>query len=816
MTGFWTDFKQDVVYALRGLRRAPGFTAVAVLTLALGIGANTAIFSVINTALLRPLPYAEGERLVFVWNLREGKPEPLGPGRMRDFKTQSSSFSGFAGISHISYTLTGSGDAERVFGTSVSSAFFDVLGARPLLGEPFHTNAADPSAVVLSHAFWTRRFGADPAIVGRTITLNGRPRLVMAVMRPDFFWPIITARPGALPGPEVWVPGGPGDIPRPATNEDLDMTANRNSGYLRAIARLKPGVTVEQARAEMASIGDRLSQEHVDDGGRSATVTTIRDQFYGPVERPLFVLAGVVTLVLAIACANVAGLLLGRGAARRRDLALRRAIGATRARIIRQLLTEATVLSFAGAVAGLALAWAAAGALASAAPADFIGEQAVRVDVRVLLFALAVSIVSGLAFGAAPALQLSRNGLSGALSEGSTRASGTRRAGRTRDILVATEIAVAVVLVVGSVLFVRSFLELTRVDVGLDTRNLLTFNVFLTGERAGFQSRQVQFYETLQQRLLQVPGVRAAGAAVTLPIGGDDFASGYVAEGHPPADPRSLPRAGFQVVTPGYFAAMAIPLKAGRDVRRSDTRESEAVVVINETLAREAFPGEDALGRRMQFGGAATWMRVVGIVGDIRHLGPSTPPRPEYYQPDSQRSFPFMAFVVRTEGDPYAFVPAIRRAVAELDPALPLAGLRTMDEHLARALAKPRFFSTLIGAFGALAVSLALIGIYAMMAWSVSERRQEFAIRIALGADARVLLAMVLQKAALLAGAGVLGGLVLARLATGVLTGLLYGVRPTDPSAFAVTAIGVAVVALAACYIPARRAMRVDPVSALR
>jgi putative ABC transport system permease protein len=816
MTGFWTDFSQDVSYALRGLRRAPGFTAVAVLTLALGIGANTAIFSVINTALLRPLPYPDGDRLVFVWNVREGKPEPLGPGRMLDFKAHSTSFSGFAGISHISYTLTGSGDAERISGSSVSSAFFDVLGARPLLGEPFHTSAADPSAVVLSYPLWKRRFGADPAIVGRTITLNGRPRIVMAVMRPDFFWPIITARPGAIPGPELWVPGGPGDVPRPATNEDLDMTANRNAGYLRAIARLKPGVTVAQARSEMASIGDRLSREHPDDGGRTGTATTIREQFFGPVERPLFVLAGVVTLVLAIACANVAGLLLGRGAARRRDLALRRALGATRARIIRQLLTEATVLSFAGAVAGLALAGWAAAALGSAAPADFIGEQAVRIDGRVLAFALAVSIASGLAFGAAPALQLSRDGLSDALSEGSTRASGTRRAGRTRDVLVAIEIAVAVVLVVGSVLFVRSFLHLTRVDVGLDTRNLLTFDVFLTGERAEYQSRQVQFYRALQQRLLQVPGVRAAGAAVTLPIGGDDFATSYVAEGHPPADPRSLPRAGFQVVTPGYFAAMGMRLNAGRDVRPSDTRESEAVVVINETLAREAFPGEDALGRRMQFGGGNDWLRVVGIVSDIRHLGPSTPPRPEFYQPGSQRSFPFMAFVVRTEGNPYGVVPTIRRAVAELDPAMPLAGLRTMDEHVARALARPRFFSTLIGAFGALAVTLALIGIYAMMAWSVSERRQEFAIRTALGADGRALVAMVLRKAMVLAGGGILAGLLLARIATGVLTGLLYGVRPTDPLAFASTAIAVAAVALAACYIPARRAMRVDPVSALR
>ena len=815
-TGMWTDFTQDVTYALRGLRRAPGFTAVAVLTLALGIGANTAIFSVINTALLRPLPYADGDRLVFIWNMREGKPEPLGPGRLLDMQRGATSFSGFAGISHISYTLTGGGDSERIPGSSVSSGFFDLLGARPFLGEPFHAHAADPSAVVLSHALWTRRFGSDPSIVGRTITLNGRPRLVLAVMRPDFFWPSITARPGAVPGPELWVPGGPGDIPRSATNEDADMTGNRNAGYLRMVARLKPGVTVGQARAEMAAIGDRLSREFPGDGGRSGTVTAIRDQFFGPVERPLFVLAGVVVLVLGIACANVAGLLLGRGAGRRRDLALRRALGATRTRIIGQLLTEATVLSFVGSLGGVMMAWWAAAVLAGAAPADFIGGQSVRLDARVLLFALAVSIVSGLAFGAAPAFQLSRDALSGALGEGNARGSGTRRAGRTRDVLVAVEIAVAVVLLVGSILFVRSFLELTRVDVGLDTRNLLAFDISLTGDRAEYQSKQVQFYEALQQRLSQVPGVRAVGAAVTLPIGGDDFASAYIAEGHPPADPRSLPRAGFQVVTPGYFTAMGIPLKAGRDVRASDTRQGEQVIVVNETLAREAWPGQDPLGRRLQAGLGEPWMRVVGVVGDIRHLGPSTPPRPEFYQPDSQRSFPFMAFVVRTEADPHAIVPALRRAAAELDPSMPLSGVRTMDEHVASALSKPRFFSSLITSFGALAVTLALIGIYAMMAWSVSERRREFAIRLALGARAPALVGMVVRQALVLAAIGIIVGLASARAATGVLTGLLFGVRPTDPSAFALTAVIVGLVALGACYVPVRRAIRVDPVSLLR
>jgi predicted permease len=815
-TGMWTDFRQDVTYALRGLRRAPGFTAVAVLTLALGIGANTAIFSVLNMALLRPLPYGDGDRLVFVWNQHEGSAENLGPGRMLDLRRRATSFSGFAGISHISYTLTGSGDAERILASSVSASFFDVIGARPLLGEPFHTDAADPSAVVLSHALWKRRFGADPSIIGRTIVLNGRPRIVVAVMRPDFFWPLITARAGASTGPELWVPPAAGDIPRNAVDEDRDMTATRNTGYLRAVARLKPGVTPGQASAELEAVGRQISNEHPEDGGRTATLRAIREQFFGPVERPLFVLAGVVTLVLAIACANVAGLLLGRGAARRRDLALRRALGATRARLVRQLLTEATVLSLAGAIAGLVLAWWASAALAAAAPADFIGDRPLLIDVRVLLYALGVSVLCGLAFGAVPALQLSRETLAGALSEGSARSSGGRRATRTRDVLVALEIAVAVVLLVGSVLFVRSFLHLTRVDVGLDTRNLLTFEISLTGERAEYQMRQVQFYAALRERLARVPGVRAVGAAATLPIGGDDFGTTYLPEGMPVPPRGSEPRAGYQVVTPGYFSAMGIPLESGRDVRAADTRQSEPVVLINEQLAREAWPGQDPIGKRLRFSSDAEWSRVVGVVGDIRHLGPSTEPRPEVYQPDSQRSFPFMAFVVRTDADPMAIVPSIRRAVAELDPALPLGGLRTMEQHLQRSLAKPRFFSTLVTAFGALAVTLALIGIYAMMAWSVSERRQEFAIRLALGARGSSVVEMVLRRALILSAVGIAAGLSAAWAASGVVAGMLHGIQPTDLSAYTLTASGIVAVALLASYVPARRALRADPVSLLR
>ncbi len=811
----WTDFGQDVLYACRGLRRTPGFTAIAVLTLALGIGANTAIFSVINTALLRPWPFPDADRLVFIWNSRDGKPEPLGPGRLRDLQTQSTSFASYAGISHISFNLTGRGDPERIGGSSVSSGFFDTLGARPLLGEPFHQGAADPSAVVLSERLWVRRFGSDPSIVGRTITLNGRPRQVIAVMPRTFVWPVITSQPSATDtGPELWVPGGPGDVPRPAVSEDVDMTGYRNTGYLRSVARLKPGVTFEQARAEMASLGSRLSQMYPEDDGRSATLVGIRDQFAGAVERPLLVLAGAVAFVLAIACANVASLLLGRGAARRRDLALRRALGATRARIVRQLVTESVVLAVAGAAAGLLLAWWGSASLLSLTPPDIASLANSGMDTRVLLFTLGIAVAVGVAFGLVPAIELSRDQLTDALGEGGTRSSGSRRTSRTRDALVALEIAVAVVLLVGSTLLVRSFAALTRVDTGIDTKNLLTFDISVSGERAEYQSRQVQFYDALIQRLETVPGVRAAGAAVTLPIGGDDFGTGYIIEGRPV--PKTKLRAGYQIVMPGYFRAMGIPIRSGRDFRSSDDRKAPPVALVNETLAREQWPGQDPIGRRVRFDDDGEWLTIVGVVGDIRHLGPSTPPRPELYQSVTQRSFPFIAFVVRTERNPYDVMPSIRRAVSDLDRDLPLSGVRTMDEHIARALSKPKFLSTLVASFGALAVSLALIGIYGMMAWSVTERRQEIAIRMALGASRERMLSMVLGHALLLAVIGITIGLVVAPIATRTLAGLLYGITPTDPLAFVGTALVLGAVAVLSALVPALRAARVQPAAVVK
>jgi predicted permease len=812
----WRDLHQDISYALRGLRRTPGFTAVALLTLAIGIGANTAIFSVVNAALLRPLPFKDPGELVFVWNrTTDGNPNPFGPGRMMDFRAQATSFAGFAALSHISYTLTGRGDPETLAGASVSSTFFDVLGVRPLLGDPFHGGHADPNAVVLTYGLWVRRFGADPSIVGRAITLNRRARTVVAVMPRDFFWPFITATPTAGGGPDLFVPGGPGDVPRAAIDEDRDVRDNRNAGYIRVVARLRPGVTERQADAEVRAIGARLSAQYPQDGGRTAMLVDARTQFFGTLQRPLIVLAMAVVFVLAIACANVASLLLARGAARRRDLALRRALGATRLRIARQVLTEALVLSIAGASLAAVFAWWSVRMLLRIAPDD-VAALNVALDWRVLIYAAGVAVCAGVAFGFAPALQCSRGDLTAALAEGSTRASGSRRSSRVRDWLVACQIAIAVLLVAGAGLLVRSFVSLTRVDTGIDTRNLLTFAITLTGHTAEYQSEQVRFYAALQERLLALPGVETAGSAVTLPIGGDDFGTTYEIDGRPTPAPGHEPAAGYQIVMPGFFSAMGIRILEGRDVALTDTHSSQGIVLVNETLARQRWPGQSALGRRVRISSEEPWLTIVGVTSDIRHLGPAVPPRPEIYQSVTQRSFPFMAFVVRTAGEPYAMVPSIRHAVAELDPTLAIADVKTMDDHIAHAVARPRFVSALVTGFSLLALTLAVIGIYGLMAWSVTQQQREIAIRMALGAEKASVLMLVLRKAAGLAAAGIAVGLLLTPLATRPMAALLFGVTPADPVSLGAAAAALAVVTLFAAFVPAARAARIQPGALVR
>jgi predicted permease len=767
--------------------------------------------------LLRPQPYRDAERLAFLWSTSQSSPrEPLTPGRLVDFREQLTTASGLAGISQFSFNLTGDGEPERIAGSSVSSSFFDVLGTSPLLGDVFHSGNIDAQTVVLSHGLWTRRFGGERGIIGRRLVLNGVARTVVAVMPAAFDWPVITGSPSRLPGPELWIPGTVEDIPRTPVDQP-NLAANRSAGYLRAVVRLKDGVTLDQARQEAQAIAGRLGQLYpAEDGGRGATLVPLRTQFVGHLRQPMLILFGAVGFVLAIACANIASLLLGRGAARRREFAVRAALGASRTRVIRQLLTESIVMACAGAAIGIVVAWWSLRWLMRISPGDLPGIENVALDGRVLIFTVLLSLVTGVLCGLAPALHASVGSINADLGETSGRGSEGRRTGRTRDALVALEIAVALVLLVGAGLLLRSFHSLSRVDTGIRTGRLLTFDMALTGERARSPQARQAFYGQALGAIAALPGVESAGAAATLPIGGDDFASGVVIEGKPEPRPGELPRAGLQVVTPGYFRTMGIRVVDGRDAAESDTPDAMPVVLVNETFARQHWPGEAAVGRRIRLGGAGNWLTVVGIVSDIRHLGPATPPRPEFYQPYSQRSFASMAFVVRTSGSPTALVPSIRAAVTGLDRAQPISGVSTMEEHIGRALSRPRFMSTLIASFGFLALVLSTVGVYGVMAFSVAQRTREIAIRTALGATGRDVLRLVLGKAILLAAAGVAAGIATSVALSGVLRGLLYGVTAADPGTYAVVVGILGAVAVLAAAVPAWRATRIPGAAVLR
>ena len=813
------DLRQDGRYAIRSLLRTPAFTVLAIVTLALGIGATAAIFSVLHSVMLRPLPYADASRLVFLWSTSNAFPrEPLTPGRLVDFREQLTGVEMMAGISQIPLNLTGVGEPERLRGSSVTSPFFDIVGVKPVLGDTFHANRADERDVVLSYGLWVRRFGSDPAIVGRTITINGTARTVVAVMPREFDWPAVTGTPGLGEGPELWIPGISRDVPRtPVDRLGDDLASNRQAGYIRAVARLKDGVTIEQAQREAEAIAARIGREHPrEDGGRGAVLVPLRTQFYGSVRQPTLILFVAAAFVLAIACANVANLLLGRGANRRGEIAVRLALGASRSRVVRQFLTESVVLSLVGAVLGTVLAAWAQAALVRLAPVG-LPRVPTGIDLTVLGFTTAIAVLAGLLFGTAPALQAARENAASDLKDAGSRGSAGRRTGRVRDVLAGAQVAIALVLLVGATLLLRSFAALSTVDTGIDTRNLLTFDLVLTGQRAEYQARQVSFYDEVLRDIAQLPGVVATGAAVTLPIGGDDFAAPVEIEGRPAAAPGQEPRVGYQVVTPGYFAAMGIPFSDGRDFRASDVRTSQAVVLVNETFARQHWPGTSAIGRRVRIAAPDDpWRTVVGVVSDIRHLGPATPPRPEIYQPHTQRSFPFMAFVVRTSGDPARAVPAIRAAVARLDPAQPVSGVATMEEHIGRALSRPRIIATLVGAFGALALVLAVVGTYGVTAYGVAQRSREIAIRSALGADRRSIVRAVLRHVLLVAGGGAAAGLLLAFATVRALAGLLYEVSPLDLATFGAVPVLLLVTALAAGALPARKAANVSPLGALR
>jgi predicted permease len=798
------ELAHDARHALRQLRTAPGFAAVALLTLALGIGANTAIFSVVYGVLLRPLPYAESERLVRVFETSEGSRNTVSPPNFLDWRAQGTAFASLAALSDETVSLARQGaDPERVSSAAVTANLFDVLGTRALLGRTFaREDDAWGSArvVVVDEALWRRAFGADPALLGRSLTLDGEAYTVIGI-----------------------VPHGTGfpadaELFTPLRLDPAELPTMRGAHYLRVVGRLKPGVTVEQAGSEMATIMRRLEQQYPDQNtGAGTAVQGLRDVLTQEVRVPLLVLLGAVGLVLLIACVNVANLLLARGVGRAGEIAVRAALGAGRGRIARQLLTESVALALLGGVLGAGLAVLGTRAFVHLAPGDVPRLDAVRVDGTVLLATLAMAIVVGALAGLGPALQSGRSDLNRVLREGGRGAVGRRL--RAVEGLAVAEMALAVTLLVGAGLLVRSFDKLRAVDPGFRPERVLTFDVSLPSASYEPVERKRAFADALLARLRALPEARDVAVAFGLPMCGVSFGLTFDIASRP-LPPAQQPATSVRFASPGYFAALGIPLVRGRAFTADDRGGAPPVLVINETAARRFFPGRDPIGERVALGMTRDSVRlggeIVGVVGDVHDFGLDAEAQPQMYAPFDQWPMSYLSVVVRTTGEPTALAAAARRIVRELDPTLPVARLTTLEQSVAESVARPRFYMLLLGSFAATALVLAAVGVYGVIAYAVGRRTREIGVRLALGATAAQVLRGVVGRALALGLAGLVLGTLGAVAATRLMRGLLFGVGPTDPLAFGVAAVALLAVAVAAAWVPARRAARVSPVAAMR
>ncbi|HEX7173828.1 MAG TPA: ABC transporter permease [Pyrinomonadaceae bacterium] len=799
---------QDVRYGLRTLLKRPGFTVVAVMTLALGIGANAAIFSVVNGVLLRPLPYRDAERIMTVWqrNAQTGaEREPVSPPNFLDFRERNQSFEQLAALRPYGLDYTGAGEPETFQTWRVTEGFFEAAGAVALHGRTFlpeeYRDGVD-QVVVIGHGLWQRRFGGDPGVVGQQLVLDGKPRTVVGVMPPEFHY---------LDKREMIAP----------YHIDAHELQRRAATYLNVVGRLKPGVTLEQARSDMSNVAARLAEEYPQaNGGMGAAVAPLAEQMLGRVRPALWVLFGAVGFVLLIACANVANLMIARSASREREFAIRAALGAGRGRLMRQLLTESLVLAGLACAGGLLLASWGIDAIIALSPAELPRIDQVRLDGRVLLFALGVSAATALFFGLLPALRSSQPDLQESLKEASRSATAGAARHRLRGFLVVTEFALALVLLVGAGLLVRSFMRLLEVDPGFSAERALTLQVHVYDQYPK-PEQQAVFFEQALERLRALPGVEAAGAASAPPFIGEgaiEIDSPIQIEGQPAPPAGQEPTAFHTIVTADYFGALGVPLRGGRIFNQFDRADGAPVVIVNETLARRYWPGESAVGKKLIVLRLSKPVarEVVGVVGDVRHTGLDSEPRPELFLHSLQNPFGSMTFVVRTTPEPSTLLQAVKGEVWAVNKNLPFYSTATMESLVAETLKERRFSLLLLGAFASLALVLAGVGIYGLISYSTAQRTHEIGVRVALGARGRDIMRMVVGEGLLLSGAGVALGLLGALVLTRFLGGLLYGVAPTDPLTFAGIALLLVCVALAACYLPARRAARVDPMVALR
>ncbi len=796
---------QDLRFGMRMLFQRPGFTAVIILALALGIGANTAIFSVVNAVLLRPLPYAEPERLVQVWEYRPRQnlnQQESSASEYAAWRDQNQVFEQMAAIDYGDYNLTGNQEPERVSGARVSASYFTLLGVKPAFGRTFAVEEDQPdrnNVVVLSHKLWQRRFAADPNIVNQTIMLDGQACTVAGVMPRGF----------VLPNDSDLA------VPIALTAEQQTTVGNH---YLLVLARLKPGVTIGQAQAEMTTIAGRLEQTYGKSNlGHGVVLVPLHEQVTGGVRPALLVLLGAVGCVLLIACANVANLLLARATARRKEIAIRTALGAGRMRIVRQLLTESLLLSVIGGALGLLLAMWGVDFLLSLDPDSIPRATEINLDVRVLAFTMGLSVLTGILFGLIPALQASRLELTESLKEGDRGSTESFRRNRTRSVLVVTEVALTLVLLVGAGLLIKSFARLREVNPGFNPSQLLTLQVTLPASKYTERTKVAGFYEQLWPRLQSLPGVEAVGATSVLPLTGDDASNFVTIEGRPPLPAGEAMRAGRRIVNTDFFRAMNIPLKQGRAFANSDTADSLPVAVINETYARRFFPGEDPVGKRIRMGGdSSAWITIVGIVGDVKHNGLDRDARPENYFPAQQSPARSMIVVVRSKGDASALAAPVRAEVLAVDKDQPVGSVKTMDQLLAESLGRRRFNMLLLGVFAGVALVLAAVGLYGVMNYSVTQRTHEIGIRMALGASRGDVLKLIVGQGMTLTLIGVALGLFAAWGLTRLMSSLLFGVSTTDIMTYAGVALVIIAVAFIASFIPARRALRVDPMTALR
>ena len=804
-----TTLLADIRFGARMLVKSPMMTFIALLALTLGIGANTAIFSVVNAVLLRTFPYSDPEKLVLVWEKRQGArtdQNVINLGNFSDWKEQNQVFTDMAVFFDRTFNLTSDGEPEEVPIQLGTTNLFSVLGTNALLGRTFVTDDAGQPRVVISYGLWQRRFGGDTNIIGHQITLNEKVNTIVGVLPANFGWHIQKGTQASRPA-DIWVPFQ-------ITNE----LRQRRGRFASAVARLKPGVSMDQAQREMDTIGARLAQQYPEFNATwGVNVVPLRTQFTGEIRRPLYILLGAVGFVLLIACANVANLLLARASARRKEIAVRAGLGASRWRIARQLLTESVMLSLAGGALGVLVAWWGTKALVALSPPALIDLKSVGVSLPVLAFTLGLSLLTGIVFGLVPSLEATRFDLQDSLKEGGKNVGGTSGSHRVRSLFVVTQVALALVLLVGAGLLVKSFNRLQSVDPGFNANNLLTMRVTLPFAKYQEDSKRIDFFKKALEQVRAIPGVEAAGAINSPPFTGLYPGTNVEVDGQklPPGEEL---KTGVCVTDANYFATMQIPLKQGRMYTEQEATEMRHVVLVNEEFVRKNLGGQDPLGKRLTI-----YMKndnvpteIIGVVADHKHLALDVPIEPMVYWPYAELVYTGMTLMIRTRGDAATVAPAARNVIRSLDPRQPIGEVATMEKLLSTSVARSRFSASLLTVFSFVALVMAAVGIYGVMSYSVLQRTHEIGVRMALGAQRFDVLKLVVKKGIVLGVVGVAAGLAASFGLTPLISTLLFEVTATDAATFTAVSVGLFLVTLIACYVPARRATRVDPLKALR